>query len=136
MTGRADSFSRWLDRLLELMRFFWMLQQCLKLFAGEFTVAKDFCEKTWTNGFTGMYWHHGHTAVTVPEEMVTTLDAHHLEPYLDQRCDDFFLSPEGAEPSADSDLLYPDKIERLKLVTMDFKAELNGFAYASHKLVQ
>jgi len=52
------------------------------LLTAEFAIAKDLGEKTWTDRFTRMNWHHGRSTVTVAEKVVTTLHPYHFVPHL------------------------------------------------------
>ena len=109
----------------------------LELLGSDVAVAHNLGHEAWTNDFPRVDRDDRRATVRVAEKVMAPLHSRHLEPGALKGRNDFPV-PEAleAEPSANGDFLDADKIERLQLVTLSFKAQLNGFANADHQLVQ
>jgi hypothetical protein len=72
-----------------------MLEEFLKLFASELAIAKNLGKKPGTDCLARVDRHDGRSAVLVPQEMMTPLHAHDLEPSLFQHPNKIFAGDAG-----------------------------------------
>jgi hypothetical protein len=71
------------------------LQKLVELFASQFTIAKNFGQKSGADCFTRVDGHDSCSAIGVPKKMVTPLHAHDVKSSFSQSANQLFARDAG-----------------------------------------